>query len=244
MKSIIAGMIHLLVLLVVPGVAQDIRQEQVLFKKGESSTTIIGKVKGYQGVDYRLLAKAGQSMVVNFKPSNLSTYFNILPPESNDAAMFVGSTSGNHFANMLTTDGVYTIRVYLMRNAARRNETSDYTLTVSVEGKALEAIPSSVDAILPGTPFHASASINCVPFLSSELQKCEAFVIRRGFDGTGTVEIRPASGLKRSILFVAGKPISADAQDPMTFTHKGDLTIINFGKEERYEIPDALVFGG
>jgi hypothetical protein len=30
----------------------------------------------------------------------------------------------------------------------------------------------------------------------------------------------------------------------MTFTHKGDLTIINFGKEERYEIPDALVFGG
>ena len=67
--------------------------------------------------------------MVTFKPSNLSAYFNVLPPGS-DEAMFIGSTSGNRFEAALPADGIYTIRVYLMRNAARRNETAQYTLQV------------------------------------------------------------------------------------------------------------------
>ena len=64
---------------------------------------------------------------------------------------------------MLPTDGDYKVRVYLMRNAARRNEVSDYTLTISVTGKPLAPIPASQDALLPGTKFHASGSVTCVP---------------------------------------------------------------------------------
>jgi len=33
-------------------------------------------------------------------------------------------------------DGEYTIRVYLMRSAARRNEIANYTLTVGITGSA------------------------------------------------------------------------------------------------------------
>ncbi len=244
MRAVILSIICMMFFDVVPAAARDTRQEEVRFNNGEHSTTIKDKIEGYQSVDYLLLAKAGQSLVVTFKPNNLAAYFNILPPGSNDVAMFVGSTSGSHFEKVLPADGIYRIRVYLMRSAARRNETGHYTLSISLAGKALVAIPASLDATLPGTSFHASANIACVPFLESKRQDCEAFVIRRSFDGTATVEIHPASGSKRRILFVGGKPVSSDSQDEMTTTRNGDLTIVNFAYEERYEIPDALITGG
>ena len=57
-----------------------IRQEQIQFEKGASGTTITGKIKGNQIVDYQWRASEGQSMVAIFKPTNPSAYFNILPP--------------------------------------------------------------------------------------------------------------------------------------------------------------------
>ena len=110
-----------------------IREVQVQFPKGETGATMSGMLKGDETVDYKLRAAAGQSMVVAFKPSNPSAYFNVLPPGS-DAALFIGSTSGGRYAGTLAADGVYTIRVYLMRNAARRNEKANYTLDVGVSG--------------------------------------------------------------------------------------------------------------
>lgn len=111
------------------------RREQVQFRKGETGTTLKGRIKGDQIVDYRLRAAAGQSIVVAFRPSNPSAYFNVIAPGA-DSALFVGSTSGNEFSAELPTDGVYTLRVYLMRHAARRNETADYALQVRVVGQA------------------------------------------------------------------------------------------------------------
>ena len=109
----------------------DIRQEIIKFEESTSNANITDKIKGDQTVDYQFRASAGQSLLVIFKPSNLSAYFNILPPGSEEA-IFVGSTSGNRFDGKLTFDGVYTIRVYLMRNAARRGEISKYALKVNI----------------------------------------------------------------------------------------------------------------
>jgi hypothetical protein len=135
--------------------------------------------------------------------------------------------------------------VYLMRAAARRGESSHYTLTVGVTGKALAPTPASKDALVPGTSYHASARIQCVPAFESTPRACDAFVVRRGFDGTATVDI-PGAAEKRSILFVKGKPVAANAQalDTLSFERKGDTTIVKLGTTERYEIPDALVSGG
>jgi hypothetical protein len=99
--------------------------------------------------------------------------------------------------------------------------------------------------VVPGTPFHAAVSVKCVPYLEREPRQCEASVIRRGRDGTATVEV--AGTVRRSILFVAGKPVASSAQaaiEPLTFERKGDTTLVRLGPEERYEIPDALVSGG
>jgi hypothetical protein len=220
-----------------------IRRQQVQFAKGASSASLQGKLKGDETVDYVVRAGAGQTLTVALKKTNPQNYFNVLPPGSNDVAMYVGQT-GNDFKGVLPTDGEYIVRVYLMRAAARRNEASDYTLTVGVTGKALAALPAAQDAVLPGTPFHASAQVTCVPFLETKPRPCEAFVIRRGVDATATVEIAQPSSGKRLILFVQGKPVASDSQDALSFSRQGDVTVVKLGTDERYDIPDALVSGG
>jgi hypothetical protein len=220
------------------------RQERVSFANGASSATIKGRIKGDADVDYLVHAAGGQTITVSLKVSNRSNYFNVLPPGSADVAMYVGQT-GEAYTGMLPSDGDYKVRVYLMRNAARRNEVSDFTLAISVTGKALAPLPASQDALLPGTPFHASGSIPCLPlpYGDTKLQRCDAFVIRRGVDGTATVEI-PSKGFTRHILFVQGKPVASDSAETMTVTRKGDVTVVKFESGEYYEIVDALVFGG
>jgi hypothetical protein len=56
-----------------------------------------GKVKGYESVDYVLEASKGQHMSVSMNTDNASSYFNILAPGESEAAMFIGSTSGNEY---------------------------------------------------------------------------------------------------------------------------------------------------
>jgi hypothetical protein len=245
MRTLLAAAAALVLVQSIPAGAQPAppRQERVAFAKGASAATIKGQLKGDADVDYVVGAAAGQTISVALKVSNRSNYFNVLPPGSADVAMYVGQT-GEGYSGMLPTDGDYKVRVYLMRNAARRNETSDYTLTISVTGKALAPLPASQDALLPGTKFHASGSVKCVqPYGDGKPQQCEAFVIRRGVDGTATVEI-PATGVKRRILFVSGKPVASDSSEKMTFTRQGDVTTVKFESGESYDIPDAFIIGG
>jgi hypothetical protein len=221
-----------------------IRHEAVQFAKGGSSAVIKGQLKGDDMVDYTVRAAAGQTLTVDIQKSNAQNYFNVLSPESAGSAMFVGDTGGN-FSGMLPSDGDYVVRVYLMRPAARRGESSSYTLTIGVTGKPLAPIPASKDALVPGTSYNASARIRCVPAFETAPSDCDAFVIRRGFDGTATVDI-PAGAEKRSILFIKGRPVASNAQamDVLTAEREGDMTIVKLGASERYEIPDALITGG
>jgi hypothetical protein len=223
--------------------AATIRQETIQFRKGSSEATIKGRLKGDQTEDYRVRAAAGQTLVVALKGTNAQNFFNVLPPGSSDVAMFVGQEGGG-FKGILPTDGDYTVRVYLMRPAARRNESSSYTLTVGVTGKPLAPLPAAKDALVPGTPYHATATLTCTPPFESKPQHCEAFVIRRGFDGTATVEVRGANGLKRRILFVKGDPLASDTMDAMTYLRDGDATVVKIAPDEHYAIPDAFVRGG
>ena len=73
---------------------------------------------------------------------------------------------------------------------------------------------------------------------------CKAGVIRRGRDGTATVELRGANGLVRNVLFVKGQPVASDSAQPMTSSRQGDLITVRFGSDERYDVPDALLTGG
>jgi hypothetical protein len=186
----------LLLLSAVAVAEENIRRQPIAFAKGATAATVKGSIKGHQVVDYQLRAAAGQTMTVVFKPGNRSAYFNVLPPGS-DEALFVGSASGDRFAASLLADGVYTIRVYLMQDAARRNETATYTLETAVTGNprnvasAAAAAGSRFDRTLEwqGVRFRVTSanegSINRLRIAPSGLEIDNA-PIEREVDGTVT----------------------------------------------------------
>jgi len=115
--------------------ADESRDETVKFAPDTSSTTIKDSITGYESVNYQLEAKAEQLMAVDLKTDNTATYFNIFEPGKGpgDQAMFIGSINGGHYEGELSSDGVYTVQVYMMRSAARRNEKANYTLNISID---------------------------------------------------------------------------------------------------------------
>jgi hypothetical protein len=228
-------------LLAAPAIAQQ--TTNVTFAKGASSATLKGSIKGDKDHRYVVNARAGQTMTVDFKPTNASAYFNILAPGSAGEAMFIGSTSGNRFSGPLTVSGPHTIQVYLMRNAARRNETANYTLTIGVKGGAAAAPRPSSDAKVAGTNYNATAQIPCIAVAGAPKARCKAGVMRMA-GGEATVEIMTPDGGQRHIYFNNGRPSSSDANAPMKVSRQGDTNIIRIGTVEVYEIPDAFVIGG
>jgi hypothetical protein len=194
------GALILLILFCTPIQAREIRQEQLQLKQGGNGTTIKGTIKGYQTVDYQLSAVAGQSIVIRFKSSNLSAYFNVLPPGS-DEAIFIGSTSGNRFEAVLPSDGVYTIRVYLMRSAARRNETAKYTLeVVNADGGKAAATRQSFDRTL-------------------ELQGIRFRVVCSNDGSINTLQIEPAG------LEIDNSPVMRKIEGTVTGAEVADLNV-------------------
>lgn len=221
------------------------RKERVSFAKGASSATVQGTLKGGNDVDYLVRAAAGQTLEVKLQGTNSQNDFNVLPPGSANVAMFVSSMSGaRSWSGILPADGDYAIRVYLGRAAARRNESSKYTLTVAVTGKALPPLSAARDAKVAGTAYHATGKVACTLPYQADVKSCDAGVVRRGNDGTATFEAIGSMGVQRRILFVQGKPVAADTMDPVTATRQGDLTVVKVGDDERYDIPDAFLSGG
>jgi hypothetical protein len=214
----------------------------VSFAKGASSATLKGSIKGSQDHSYVVDARAGQTLTVDFKPTNASAYINITAPGA-DSAMFIGSSSGNRFSGPLTVSGPHVIQVYLMRNAARRNETANYTLTIGATGAAAAAPRPSRDALVAGTNYNATAEVPCIASEGAAKSRCKAGVMRMA-GGEATVEIKTPDGGQRHIYFKDGKPDSSDANAPMRSTRQGDVNIIRIGTVEVYEVPDAFVVGG
>jgi hypothetical protein len=221
------------------------RKERVTFAKGASSATIKGTLKGGADVDYLVRAAAGQTLEVKLEATHTMNDFNVLPPGSANVAMYVSSTTGERkYAGVLPADGDYAIRVYLGRPAARRNESSKYTLTVGVTGKPLPPLSATRDAKVAGTAYHATAKVPCTLPYQPDVKSCDAGVVRRGNDGTATFEAIGPTGVQRRILFVQGKPAAADTMDPVTASRQGDITVVKVSDNERYEIPDAFLAGG
>lgn len=227
-----------------------IRTVPVHFKAGASGAAVKGAIKGYEAVDYVLEAGKGQHMTVSMATDNASSYFNILAPGQNEAAMFVGSASGNQFEGTLPHSGAYKIRVYMMRNAARREEVANYQVQMAITGAA-KAAPAgedslSYDALVEGTDYHATGTITCAMGGGQPAGSC-AFGVKRKGNGSGTVIVTKPDGRKRTIFFENGNATGADTNeaDPGEFAARkqNDLSIVLVG-EERYEVPDAVIFGG
>ena len=113
--------------------AQTAKPERVQFAKGTSAKTIKGTLKGDQSRLFVVNLRAGQTLTVKLVASNASNYFNVTAPGA-EQAMFIGSSSGNTMKEVIPSSGDYTIDLYLMRNAARRGDTSNFTITIGATG--------------------------------------------------------------------------------------------------------------
>lgn len=203
---------------------------------------VVGSIKGYQYTDYQLKLGAGQTLSANYADSNRKAHFGVLPPGTMTTFMHNGTIVGDKVLRRVPVEGIYTIRVFMMAKEARRGSRAKFTLTVGVSGKSLLPLKASADALIPGTPYHASTDITVV--LDGKSVSCPAYVIRRSKDGTSTVEVRLPDKRTCRVLFEKGKPVASDSKERMSAARKGDKTVIQFGNVLTVSVPDALVFGG
>ncbi len=228
--------------------AQDIRTERVSFQRGTSSATIESSISGYETIDYLLNVRSGQYMNVSMATNNSSNYFNIMEPGEEYEAIYNASINGNQFEGTTAKSGDYRIRVYLMRNAARRNETANYRLEmiVSGSGNSGSSGASANDAKVAGTDFNATGMIPCSMGNGAPTGNCDFGVVRRG-NGDADVHITKSNGATRVIYFQDGNAVGYDRSQAdrgeFSASKESDLYIVRIGSE-RYEIPEAVVFGG
>ncbi len=163
-----AALFSLVLLAAMPANAQnDMRTEQVRFAAGATGTTITDQITGYESVLYKIGAEAGQRMIVRLSPSNLATYFNVYAPGQGPGqqALANASMTGplvpdvNVFDGTLPASGEYTVSVYMMRSAARRNEVSDYSLSIGIEGATGDRVQADyADGLQGGPDFYRVAT--------------------------------------------------------------------------------------
>jgi hypothetical protein len=105
----------------------------VQFAKGAHSAAVKGTFKGYDSINYTLVAKAGQTMTVSISGSS-NANFNVFAPggvPGQTEAMGTGYVN-EKWQGTLPASGKYTIQVYQMRASARRGEAVPHTLSVSI----------------------------------------------------------------------------------------------------------------
>lgn len=257
MRSLLSCLFAALALAAAPTFAQpDIVKRPVQFAKGKSGATIKGSITGDQTLDYTLRAAAGQTMTVKLSGGS-SVNFNVMPPGSTGEALFVGSRDGNRSTTMLPASGEYTVRIYQMGNAASSGKRSNFTLAVAIAGAAQPVAAAQttaedekmVEASARASQgkFNATGKIPCAQNKGQPMGQCDFGVARAGGD-TAAVSITLLDGRKRAIFFKAGKAVGADlsqADGNMSFSasKEADLYTIRAGNE-RYEIPEAVIYGG
>jgi hypothetical protein len=134
------------------------------------------------------------------------------------------------------------------------------TIVGEVEGVTLVSVPNSPatagdgdgqgDALVEGTPYHATAQVRCEGYKGAAPGFCDAGVVR-GLETGPYVEVSLSDGRKRTIFFNADGSFltfsTAEADGtaalPIESRRDGDMTIAILGTE-RYEVPDAFVLGG
>lgn len=91
--------------------------------------------------------------------------------------------------------------------------------------------------------FDATAEIPCARTYGQPMRLCAAGV-KRGGEGEATITVTWPDGGERVIRFQNGRADTSDAEEPVSWTREADLNMIRIGKAERFEIADAIAFGG
>lgn len=133
--------------------ASNSRTVEVSVPAGGSRVTQSGVIRGDGDMTYLLSLRAGEAFSVRMKTSNSSSTFNVTAPNA-DGALHIGSSVGNEMTARAEVDGTYKIVIYLMRNAARRNEQARFTLNIDLPSRqSAQAAGEFADGLAGGPDF-------------------------------------------------------------------------------------------
>lgn len=242
-KNIIAFMCLTFLGSMVPSLAQEfLPTKTVLIYKGQNHLSLKQSIQGYDFVDYVFEAKAGQSVDIRLSSSNLSNYFNLQHTEET-TALFIGSTSGNHYKAVLPKHGQYTIRVYLMRNAARRGERAHYTLDFNLSETLA---PQTINPQQGPRYFDAQGHVPCSLHVKRFDTMCHFRVLRDISRKTAQIWIEKITPdtLPFRVLDFENTHFALEENASISWERKEDNWIVAIGNREFYIIPDALIDGG
>jgi hypothetical protein len=125
--------------------------------------------------------------------------------------------------------------------------TTDTAVSGWVTGQYLReaSVPeaSSSDALVPGTNYNATASVECSLRAFPGTTECPAGVTRGG-PGNGTLFITRPDGFERVIGFADGDVRPMSGVSSFDWSRSGDETTVIVDGDETYVIVDAFVFGG
>ena len=190
-------------------------------------------------------AKARQTLVVILESGNRSCNSNVTAP-GEDSAMFVGSTSGSRFVGEAPKDGEYIVRLYLMRNAARRGETAAYTIHFAVAGGG-QGSTAAVPADTPPTRYDASGKVKCSADKPALDQWCNFRVIRylpRKAADIWIANIAVKSEERYRFFHYENEVFTTDDKAKLSWQRQDDNWWVAVDGQEFSLLPDALIFGG
>lgn len=114
--------------------ADKVTTVPVSFVKGANSAQVKGTLKGYDTVQYTLVAKSGQSMTVQITGSSNANFNVFAPGDQPGQSSALGSGGvGSDWTGALSASGKYTVQVFQMRASARRGEAVPYTISFSIK---------------------------------------------------------------------------------------------------------------
>ncbi|MEM1363364.1 MAG: hypothetical protein AAGF94_16895 [Pseudomonadota bacterium] len=224
-----------------PLLAQSDQQTiPVSFAPGTSGAEVSNQITGYGTIDYTLDARAGQLLTADINSPNTQLYMNVIPPDAADEAVFIGSISGPTGEIRLDLDGTWKIRVYLMRAAARREETADFTLKIGITGKPDPSFARQPNDFGP-RDWDARGDLFCsIDDAPLELT-CPFKVLRSPEFQEASLFVQKTDESVRILYYQKGT-FSTDSTEPITATKSGDTWQIDVAAE-RYEFPDIVVLG-
>jgi len=150
----------------------------------------------------------------------------------------------SHLAAKTEMGNVATFEWYKWKLSADTGDAPE-TMDESSTGADDESANSAVRA--GQGKFDATGKIPCAQAKGQPMGQCSFGVARDG-GGTATVSVSLPDGRKRAIFFENGKPTGADLSQAdgnmdFSYTKEADLYMIKAGNE-RYEIPEAVIYGG
>ena len=225
--------------------AQEARKVPVQFARGASSASIKGSVSGEQSVSYQLRAQAGQVMQIDLATNNASSYYNLYGPGSapGDQALYSAAVAGLQCKYALPKEGLYTINVFLMRNAARRNEKADYTIDIGIGKADKKAVMKKTSSIKWPTDTDASGELACSAGKPG-YQDFSPFKVKRNKFGATVWVIKPGENSSLRVLYFENKKFTTDDKSTIESQRVGDDWLVNVNDKEFYRIADAVIFGG